>query len=96
MNTEPAAFAVDPGGSVPLPPPPILVEPPPAFPVMSEVNAQGTYHIPGMTLEEWYAGLAMQGLVAGRGEAPPSAGIVAQKSHEIAREMMNLRSTLKP
>ena len=57
----------------------------PAFP-----SSPGSdLHHEGMSLREWYAGLALQGIVtATEGIGPRAADLAAERAFELADEMM--------
>jgi hypothetical protein len=64
----------------------------PAFPVPSYVNKDGETHdveFKGMTLRDYFAAKALQGLLASEVNAPMQT--FAVRSYKIANEMMNAR-----
>ncbi len=68
----------------------------PAFPT-NDLLANGKVHPPsqGMTLREWYAGMALQGILAG--DHPITHGldaetVVAEAAHSFADAMLKERS----
>jgi hypothetical protein len=67
----------------------------PAFPTIILGRDDRPIHWTGMTLRDWFAGLAMQGLVGDRGEndeAPlPPAHVLALAAYSIADAMLKER-----
>jgi len=64
----------------------------PAFPVPSYVNKDGETHdveFKGMTLRDYFAAKALQGLLASEVNAPMQT--FAVRSYKIANEMMKAR-----
>ncbi len=70
----------------------------PAFPVTRDSDPGGTFVSRGMSLREWYAGRAMQGLLASGGEWQTWNDLAAD-AHGIARAMIDpeaARDTSRP
>jgi hypothetical protein len=62
----------------------------PAFPVESP-RFDGTQHSYGMTLRDWFAGLAMNGILANSDRFGGSAGRDAKEAYEFADAMLKER-----
>ena len=62
----------------------------PAFPVEAP-RFDGTQHSEGMTLRDWFAGLAMQGRLANSDRFEGSAGREAKEAYEFADAMLKER-----
>jgi hypothetical protein len=64
----------------------------PAFPLMYDVPSENLRHIHvGMTLRDYFAGLAMQGMYAGFGGNPPEPEQVVKDAYYIADAMLKAR-----
>ncbi len=61
----------------------------PAFPVISDILG----HCHGMSLHDYYAGKAMQGILAGNFYNPGQADQIAKDSKAIADAMISARET---
>jgi hypothetical protein len=59
----------------------------PAFPT----NGTSPYNKDGMSLRDWFAGKALQGLIA-NGKLPVDKRAVAQVAHEYADAMLRFRN----
>lgn len=64
----------------------------PAFPGEQGTSPDGTWNqtwSPGMTIRQWYAGMAMQGIIATHcGQPTPSDALVVKWAFEMADAML--------
>lgn len=66
----------------------------PAFPVAAgdgDIGSQvgsTTWQFPGMTLRDYFAANAMQGICADPSVSPPNAKLIAELSYEVADAMI--------
>lgn len=65
-----------------------------AFPLQSDGHTHGSE--PGMTLREWYAGLAMQGILACDRHKMEHAGIAAEDAAAAADALIAELAKVKP
>ena len=59
-----------------------------AFPHTTINNLGGFVPQPGMSLLDWFAGMAMQGILSNPIVRDPDTDIVAQDAYEVAKSML--------
>lgn len=66
----------------------------PAFPTGERLDRNGSveqYHVSGMSLRDWFSGMALQGLLVGYWESSISVRSVAGMANELADAMLSAR-----
>ncbi len=59
-----------------------------AFPYCVWVGDHHNGHNTGMTLREWYAGMALQGMIASGDANDNPVGVIAQEAYKLADAMI--------
>ena len=75
----------------------------PAFPVMPPIETDGQsasgypYPSSGLSLRDWFAGMAMQGLIAASGKPDGNVyyddGVITKSAFDMANAMLTARET---